>query len=59
MRKKYIYIGGGSYIIGLPARDIEDEEWETYPEDITKAALKEGLYKVTDIKEVKHGTDRA
>lgn len=32
------------YMIGLPARDIGDKEWSSYPKELTEAALKEGLY---------------
>lgn len=60
MGKKYIYKGDGAYFIGLPARDMEADEWDSYPEELKNAALKEGVYKVEEIKtEVKHGTNRA
>jgi len=52
---KYIYIGAGDYIIGLPTRDIDKKEWESYPKELTDAALKSGLYKLElEISEVEN-----
>lgn len=45
MDKKYIYQGGG-YFVGLPARDLDADEWKQFPEELTKAALKAGIYKL-------------
>lgn len=52
---KYIYLGGG-YFVGLPARDMDADEWKQYPKELTKAALNAGMYKLekeTTKKEVK------
>jgi hypothetical protein len=38
------YCGQGSYMIGLPARDMTLEEWQSYPEALRSAALEIGLY---------------
>ena len=51
----YIYQGDG-YFVGLPARDIDADEWKAYPKELTKAALNAGMYKLereTTKKEVK------
>ena len=49
---KYIYDESKGYMIGLPARDLTAEEWKQYPDELTKAALKQELYKLE--KEVKN-----
>lgn len=41
---KYIYQQGKGHMIGLPARDMTEEEWNSYPDELTKPALKLGLY---------------
>jgi hypothetical protein len=41
---------------GLPARDMTEREWLSYPSELTKPALKQKLYviiKVENTKEVK------
>jgi hypothetical protein len=47
---KYIYQGNG-YFVGLPARDLDADEWKQFPKELTKAALKAGLYKLEKQKE--------
>lgn len=42
---KYVYQGSG-YFVGLPARDLDADEWKQFPKELTKAALKAGLYKL-------------
>ena len=42
---KYVYQGSG-YFVGLPARDLDADEWKQFPKELTKAALKDGLYKL-------------
>jgi len=42
---KYIYQGGG-YFAGLPARDMDADEWKQFPKELVKAALSAGLYKL-------------
>jgi hypothetical protein len=50
----FIYMDRG-YMIGLPARDMDEDEWVTYPKELTKAALVQKLYVVInpESKEVK------
>lgn len=40
---KILYIGGG-YFIGLPARDLTEEEWEAIPKKEQRMILKSGIY---------------
>jgi len=42
----YIYQGDG-YFVGLPARDLSVDEWKQFPKELTKAALKAGMYKLS------------
>ena len=42
---KYVY-SGQDYFVGLPARDIDADEWKQFPKELTKAALKAGMYKL-------------
>lgn len=42
---KYIYDQEKGYLAGLPARDIDVDEWKLLPKELTKAALKLGMYK--------------
>ena len=43
---KYNYIGDGAYMIGLPSRDMMQDEWDAYPQELTKPALKQGLFEI-------------
>jgi len=43
---KVIYIGGGDFLAGLPARDMSGAEWLDYPADLRQSALDLGLYQV-------------
>ena len=47
---KYVYLGQG-YFVGLPARDMSVDEWKQFPKELTKAALKAGIYKLEKHKE--------
>ena len=47
---KYIYQGSG-YFVGLPARDLDADEWKQFPKELTKAALKADIYKLEKHKE--------
>jgi hypothetical protein len=38
------YNGAGNFIIGLPARDMTQEEWEACSENLRARALASGLY---------------
>jgi hypothetical protein len=52
---KYIYMDRG-YFYGLPARDMTEDEWLSYPKELTKPALAQKLYvivKEENIDEVK------
>lgn len=58
---KYAYNcqDAGGYFIGLPARDMSEEEWKSLPPDLTKAALKAKMYifvkdKNVEVQEVKN-----
>jgi len=53
----YIYIGNGDHLIGLPTKDMTDDEWKSYPEELTKAALKLGLYEIDKPKPKKEVKD--
>ena len=53
----YIYIGNGDHLIGLPTKDMTDDEWKSYPEELTKAALKLGLYEIDKPKITKEVKD--
>jgi hypothetical protein len=48
---KYIFQLGKGYLVGLPSRDMTEDEWKSYPKDITKAALKLGLYEEVKTKD--------
>lgn len=55
---KYIYNPEKGYLAGLPARDMSAEEWESYPSELTRAALKMGMFQLdkkkdTEVKNVK------
>ena len=41
-----IYTGEGDYMIGLPARNLTNKEWEAIPEELRESALEQGLYKL-------------
>ena len=47
---KYVYLGQG-YFVGLPARDLDADEWKQFPKELTKAALKADIYKLEKQKE--------
>lgn len=54
-KHKFVYMGFG-FFNGLPTKDMTEEEWLSYPPELTKPALTQGLYKVIkddDEKEVK------
>ena len=46
----YVYQGNG-YFVGRPARDLDADEWKQFPKELTKAALKAGMYKLEKQKE--------
>jgi hypothetical protein len=53
MKVKFL---GGGYFIGIPARDLTEDEWNAIPKDEQKAILKSGIYTLEEDKkaEVKH-----
>ena len=53
-KQRFIYMDRG-YMIGLPARDMDDDEWLSCPKELTKPALMQRLYTVItpEKKEVK------
>ena len=50
----YIYNPEKGHLIGLPARDISADEWANYPDELTKPALKMGMYQLEKKNEVKN-----
>lgn len=40
------FVGKENYLVGLPARDMSREAWESYPEDLRAQALGLGLYQM-------------
>ena len=40
------YIGIVTFIAGLPARDMDFREWNTYPKNLRDKGLGLGLYKM-------------
>lgn len=40
------FVGKENYLVGLPARDMSLEEWESYPQDLRAQALGLGLYQM-------------
>jgi hypothetical protein len=40
----YVYVPCKGYMIGMPMRDISAVEWESLPQELREAALKQGLY---------------
>lgn len=54
---EFIYVGKGEHLIGLPATDMTDEEFTSYPKELQQAALKLGLYKIDKPKSTKEVKD--
>ena len=53
---KYIYQGSG-YFVGLPARDLDADEWKQFPKELTKAALSAKMYKFEKVKAVEKAAE--
>lgn len=51
-KHKFIYMGYG-FFNGLPARDLTEDEWLSYPRELTKPALTQRLYIVIKDDETK------
>jgi hypothetical protein len=46
--KEIKYLGKeGEFINGVPPRELAVEEWETMSEEMRKACLESGLYKIS------------
>ena len=41
-----VYVSEGSYLAGIPAKDMSMKEWGAIPKDKREHALKLGLYEV-------------
>lgn len=50
---KYLYVGNGQYIQGLPALDIDDEKLTDEQKKTLAMAVEMGLYKADGTTEVK------
>lgn len=48
MEKTIKYIGAGSYIDGIPARDLTEIEWETHKDTILLCPTAHDLYCVPE-----------
>lgn len=46
MAKKIKYVGKGSFLIGVPGRDMTADEWDALDEELRDQALALGLYEV-------------
>lgn len=40
------YIGNGSFVAGVPARDMIETEWFELPEEMRRQALEAGTHKL-------------
>lgn len=40
----YRYIGGGAYLLGVPARDLDEAEWDALGPELQAVAVERGLY---------------
>lgn len=43
---KYIYQPKAGILIGLPAKDMTDAEWQKYPKGLRKTALDLGMFEI-------------
>lgn len=41
------YIGNGDYVMGIPARNLTVEEWESLPEETRQALMAQKLYELS------------
>ncbi len=41
----YVYIGGGRWAHGVPARDLSQDEWDALPAELQAVAVEQGLYR--------------
>ena len=44
--QRAIYMGGGAFVMGIPARDITVEEWDAMPPETQTAIAQCGLYTI-------------
>ncbi len=54
----FIFMDNG-YLIGLPARDMTEDEWLSYPSELTEPALAQKLYKVVGADNIEKQVDHA
>lgn len=57
---KYVYVGNGRFIHGVPARDLSEAEFAELDADLQDAVLTSGIYNVeeaaaSDALEENHG----
>lgn len=46
------YIGNGSHLLGIPARDLSEDDWKVLTDSQKKAVKESGLYELNE-KQVK------
>lgn len=49
----WIFAGGDRFVLGVPARDLTDEEWSELPAEDRDRAEESGLYRQTKSKPVR------
>jgi len=42
------YIGNGSHLLGIPARDLSEDDWKSLSDAQKKAVKESGLYELND-----------
>lgn len=41
------YVGDGAFLHGVPARDLDESEWDALTDEERAAAVERGLYRVS------------
>lgn len=44
----WLYIGGGRWLHGIPARDLDADEWDALAPALQAVAVERGLYRKDD-----------
>lgn len=44
------YIGNGAYLMGIPARDLFDADWNALSKEQREAVIKSDLYEIKQVK---------
>ena len=52
-RKRVKYIGNGAFWPGVPARDLENGEWQAIDEGLRKQLVEQKLYRIGKSKKSK------